>query len=221
MKEFEAGRSSDSPPTSVPHPTVLRGQLITLVPMAEEHIGPLLHLSRATPHEYVYTSTPVTDEQAAVYFDTAFAERQAGLGYPFTVLEARSGDVIGSTRLADIRWRHRNCELGYTWFPPSLYRTGVNVESKLLMLGLAFETLSLVRVQIHTDVRNTRSQRAIEALGAVREGVLRRHMITKDGFVRDTAVYSVVDLDWPEVRNRLIERLRKRGVNVTAYSKQA
>lgn len=215
MNEGETELRSESAPSAVPHPTVLRGRLLTLVPMAEEHIDPLLAISKATPEEYVYTSVPVTDEQAEAYFDRAFAEREAGFAYPFTALDAHSGDVIGATRLADIRWRHRNCELGYTWFPPSLHRSGVNIESKLLMLGLAFDTLSFVRVQIHTHVSNIRSQRAIEALGAVREGVLRRHMITKDGFVRDTVVYSVIDFDWPDVRYRLLERLRKRGVDTS------
>jgi RimJ/RimL family protein N-acetyltransferase len=196
----------------VPHPTVLEGRLIRLVPLAQQHFEPLLRISSATPHEYSLTSTPVTAEQAEGYFSTAIEERDAGRAYPFTVMLAPSGEIIGSTRLADIRWQHRNAELGYTWFRPDLHRTGVNVESKLLMLSLAFEKLELIRVQIHTDTRNVRSQRAIEALGAAREGTLRRHMITKDGFVRDTAVYSVVDLEWPDVRSRLLARLSAKGV---------
>lgn len=204
----------------VPHPTVLEGRLVRLVPLGEEHIDPLLRISRATPDEYSFTSTPVTDVQARHYFETAFAEREAGHAYPFAVLKVPGGDIIGSTRLADIRWQHRNCELGYTWFRPDLLRSGVNVESKLLILSLAFETLRFVRVQIHTDRRNVRSQRAIEALGAVYEGDLRRHMIAKDGHVRDTAVYSIVDQEWPEVRDRLVERLRKRGVNAASQVRQ-
>lgn len=199
----------------VPHPTVLEGRLVRLVPLAEEHIEPLLMISRTTPDEYRYTSTPVTDQQAERYFRTAFSERDAGRGYPFAVLKVPGNEVIGSTRLADIRWQHRNCELGYTWFRPDLHRSGVNVESKLLILTLAFQTLGFVRVQIHADTRNVRSQRAIEALGAVYEGNLRRHMIAKDGYVRDTVVYSIVDQEWPRVRDRLVERLRKHGVEAT------
>jgi RimJ/RimL family protein N-acetyltransferase len=199
-------------PDRIPHPTILTGRLIRLVPLAPGHIEPLLQISRATPEEYRFTSTPVTEEQAEDYFRTAFQERDAGRAYPFTVTMAGTNEVIGCTRFADIRWQHRNCELGYTWFRPDLHRTGINVESKLLLLTLAFETLGFLRVQIHTDKRNERSQRAIEALGAVYEGILRRHMIAKDGFVRDTVVYSVVDLEWPTVRERLTERLRRRGV---------
>lgn len=195
----------------VPHPTVLEGKLVRLEPMDQEHIEPLMRISKAWPDEYRLTSTPVTDEQARTYFSTAFAEREAGRAYPFTIFHRPSGEVIGSSRFADIRWHHRNCELGYTWFRPDLHRSGVNTESKLLMLTMAFETLGWIRVQIHTDTRNERSQRAIEALGAVFEGVLRRHMIVKDDYIRDTRVYAVVDLDWPRVKQQLLERLRKRG----------
>lgn len=197
----------------VPHPTVLEGKLVRLEPLAPEHIEPLMKISKAWPEEYELTSTPVTDKQAEAYFATAFAEREAGHAYPFTIFLLSSGEPIGSSRFADIRWRHRNCELGYTWFRPDMYRSGVNIESKLLMLTAAFETLSWVRVQIHTDTRNERSQRAIESLGAVFEGVLRRHMIVKGDFIRDTKVYSVVDLDWPRVKERLIDRLRERGID--------
>ncbi|HEX7004709.1 MAG TPA: GNAT family N-acetyltransferase [Trueperaceae bacterium] len=199
----------------VPHPTILEGRLIRLEPMAPEHIAPLLAISSRWPEEYALTSTPVDEEQASAYFATAFAEREAGRAYPFTIFGRASGEVIGSTRFADIRWQHRNAELGYTWFRPDLHRSGTNVESKLLMLDLAFERLGWVRVQIHTDTRNVRSQRAIEALGAVFEGELRRHMIVKGGFIRDTRVYSVVDLDWPRVRERLRSRLIARGVEPT------
>ena len=196
----------------VPHPTVLEGRLVRLVPLEPEHIESLMAISSARPEEYALTSTPVTDEQAESYFATAFAERDAGRAYPFTIIHRTSGEIIGSSRFADILWRHRNCELGYTWFRSDMYRSGVNVESKLLMLALAFERLGWVRVQIHTDTRNLRSQRAIEALGAVFEGVLRRHRIAKDGFVRDSRVYSIVDLDWPAVKERLQSRMRAHGV---------
>ena len=196
----------------VPQPQVLEGRLIRLEAMTPEHIDRLMAISRRWPQEYELTSTPVDERQAEAYFGTAFAEQEAGRAYPFTIFHRETGEPIGSTRFADIRWRHRNAELGYTWFRPDMQRTGANVESKLLMLELAFERLEWVRVQIHTDTRNLRSQRAIEALGAVFEGVLRRHMIVKDGFVRDTRVYSIVDLEWQQVRERLLARLRERGI---------
>lgn len=189
------------------HPTFLAGRVVRLDPLSPEHVAELMKISRATPEIFRYTSTPVTSEQADFYFATAFAEREAGRAYPFSVFLQETGEIVGSSRFADIRWQHRNCELGYTWFRPDLHGTGVNVESKLLMLEMAFERLGFLRVQIHTDARNEKSQRAIEALGAVYEGTLRRHMVAKDGFVRDTMVYSVVDQDWPEVRGNLLRRL--------------
>jgi RimJ/RimL family protein N-acetyltransferase len=198
--------------TSIPHPTVLEGGLIRLVPLEQEHIEPLMRISTAAPHEFTFTSTPVNAEQAATYFSTAFSEREAGRAYPFAVLLEGTGEIVGSTRFADIRWQHRNAELGYTWFRPDMHRTGINVESKLLMLVLAFETVGLNRVQIHTDARNVRSQRAIEALGALREGILRRHMVGKDGFVRDTVVYSIVDREWAAVKRHLQARIDTHGV---------
>jgi RimJ/RimL family protein N-acetyltransferase len=119
----------------------------------------------------------------------------------------RSGKVVGMSRLSEVDFGHRRCELGFSWYDPSLFRSGVNLESKLLLLRLAFDTLALHRVQIHTDTRNLRSQRAIEALGARQEGVLRRHQVAADGYVRDTVVYSITDLDWPLVSERLTDKL--------------
>ena len=173
-------------------------------------------IAQKSPEEYRYTSTPVTEAQREKYFEAAFEGRRAGTAYPFVLLEPRKEQIIGSSRYSDVIWRHRNCELGYTWLDPAYQGSAVNVESKLLMLEHAFETLKFLRVQIHTDTRNTRSQKAIEALGATFEGVLRRHMVAKDGFVRDTRVYSIVDTDWPEVRKTLEERVAKKLARVNA-----
>lgn len=172
-----------------------------------EHIDPLMAIAMATPEVFVYTSTPVTEAQRDAYFSKAFSDRERGEAYPFVIEEAATGRVIGTTRFADIRWQHRNCELGYTWIDPRDQGGPANVESKYLMLRYIFEEQHFLRVQIHTDVRNVRSQEAIRRLGAVYEGVLRRHMITKDGFVRDTMVFSITDLDWPAVKKRLEARL--------------
>lgn len=190
----------------------LVGALVELVPLEPEHVPALMDIARADPHAYRFTSTPVTDEQSGAYFDKAFRERDAGRALPFAVLARGSGEVVGTTRFADYLPSYRNCELGYTWFWAELFGEGLNVDSKYLMLRYAFEQADLVRVQIHTDTRNAASQRAIRALGARFEGVLRRHMIVKGGFVRDTMVFAITDLDWPGVRAHLEGRLRKRGV---------
>lgn len=190
----------------------LVGAVVELQPLESAHVPELLAIGRADPEAYRYTSTPTDEDQAERYFAAAFRERDAGRALPFTVRSRASGDVVGTTRLADYLPKYRNCELGYTWFRADLFGEGFNVDSKYLLLRYAFEHLRLVRVQIHTDTRNVVSQRAIRALGAKYEGVLRRHMIVKGGYVRDTMVFSITDLDWPGVEDHLEARLRKRGV---------
>lgn len=186
----------------------LEGPLVTLTPLAEGHIPELKRIAFAAPDIYRLTSTPATEEQADRYFATAFADVAAGRAHVVTVLNL-SGEVLGMSRITDISQRRRHCELGYTWYRPEVFRTGVNADCKLLLLTFAFETLGLVRVELFTDTRNVRSQRAIAALGARFEGVARRHMVTKDGFVRDSLVYAITDLDWPLTRTLLSERLER------------
>ena len=191
----------------------LVGAIVSLEPLEAHHMDDLLAIGRADPEAYRFTSTPVDEAQAERYAAKAFHERDAGRALPFTVRSLASGSIVGTTRLADYLPPYRNCELGYTWFRTDLFGEGYNVDSKYLLLRYAFEHLRLVRVQIHTDTRNTVSQRAIRALGATYEGVLRRHMIVKGGYIRDTMVFSITDLDWPGVEAHLEARLRKRGVD--------
>ncbi len=175
-------------------------------PLEETHTAPLMEIARATPELFRYTSTPVTDEQAEAYFERAFREREQGRAYPFVLVHKPSGDIVGTSRFADILWHHRNAELGYTWLTPQVQGTSVNVESKYLMLKHAFEALDFLRVHIITDTRNTHSQRAIRALGATYEGTLRAHHIAKGNYIRDTMVFSIIYSEWPEVKERLEKR---------------
>lgn len=186
--------------------------MVTLEPLESEHVPVLMEIARSDPEAYRYTSTPVSEAQREKYFDKVFRTREAGTALPFTVRAIDSGDIVGTTRIADWVPDYRNCELGYTWFRTDLFGEGFNTDSKYLLLRFAFEELNVLRVQIHTDTRNTGSQRAIRALGAKYEGILRRHMIVKEGYVRDTMVFAITDLDWPPVRSHLEARLRKRGV---------
>lgn len=190
----------------------LVGSVVELEPLTEEHIPELMEIARADPEAYRFTSTPVTDEQRDRYFAKAFAEREEGTTLPFVVRAVETGEIVGTTRLADYVPRYRNCELGYTWFRTDLFGEGFNSDSKYLLLRYVFEELGLIRVQVHTDSRNVGSQRAIRALGAKFEGVLRRHMIVKDDYVRDTMVFAITDLEWRPVRTHLEERLKKRGI---------
>ena len=190
---------------SVLHPLTLTGRLVTLEPLEAVHIAPLLAISKASPELYRYTSAPTTDAESETYFARAFDEREAGVAYPFAILVG--GEVAGTSRYADIRAAHRNCELGFTWLAPQFQGTGVNTESKYLMLRHAFETLDFLRVYLYTDARNTRSQRAIRKLGAVYEGTLRAERVMKDGFIRDSMLSSIIYSDWPEVKRNLEARL--------------
>jgi RimJ/RimL family protein N-acetyltransferase len=117
--------------------------------------------------------------------------------------------VVGSTRYLDIRAKHRGLEIGGTWYDVAYQRTGVNTECKFLLLRHAFEVLQCARVQLKTDLRNERSQRAIERIGAMREGVLRNHVIMPDGYLRSTVMYSITHEEWPEVKSRLEHLMAK------------
>lgn len=188
---------------------VLSGTLVRIEALEERHLPDLSRIAFAHPDEFRLTSTPADAAAADKYFGTVFAQRDAGHAYPVAILDA-SGKVVGTSRLSEIDFRHLRCELGFSWYDPATFRTGVNIESKLLLLRFAFEALGMHRVQIHTDTRNVRSQKAILALGARFEGVLRRHQVAKDGYVRDTMVYGITDLDWPEVEQHLRGRLARR-----------
>jgi RimJ/RimL family protein N-acetyltransferase len=126
---------------------------------------------------------------------------------PFAVLEASSGRPIGSTSYLTLRPAHRGLEVGWTWLAPAAWGTGANVEAKLLLLEHAFERLGCMRVEFKTDARNERARRALAALPARFEGVSLKHMLVRDGVVRDSAYYSVTDDEWPAVKTALLARL--------------
>ena len=127
----------------------------------------------------------------------------------FVIVRKSDERAIGMTAYLDIQPRNRGLEIGGTWLTPDVWRTAINTECKYLLLRHAFETLGCIRVQLKTDARNIRSQRAIERLGAVKEGVLRKHMIVKNGYERDTVMYSITDTEWPSVKANLEEKLRR------------
>jgi RimJ/RimL family protein N-acetyltransferase len=138
-----------------------------------------------------------------VILAAAFQRRDAGIEQPFVILDHGSGELAGSTRYLDIQPLHRGVEIGWTWIAPAYQRTAVNTHAKFLLMRHAFETLGAIRVSLKTDSRNERSQRAIERIGAKREGVLRNHYIMPDGYYRDSVYYSVIDTEWPMVKERL------------------
>lgn len=180
---------------------------MTLEPLAEVHFEPLITLGKATPEIYRFTSTPTTEAEAEAYFSRAFHERDAGTAYPFAARYLASGEIVGSSRLYKLDDGNRSCEIGFTWFAPAVHGSGVNLESKYLMLCYMFDTLEFLRVQFHTDARNVRSQKAILKLGAVYEGTLRAERVMRDGFIRDSMLFSIIYTDWPDVKRNLEARL--------------
>jgi RimJ/RimL family protein N-acetyltransferase len=144
------------------------------------------------------------------YVETALADQRRGRSLPFAIVDRARETVIGSTRFMDIAPEHWRLEIGATWLTPAHQRTGANVDSKLLMLGYAFEVARAQKVGFKTEVLNDQSRRAILALGAVQEGVLRRHLLSDAGRRRDMAYFSILDDEWPAVRERNRARLGQR-----------
>ena len=145
------------------------------------------------------------------YIDDALAGQTAGTMLPWAIRELTTGDVVGSTRYHDIVSPIDRVEIGYTWYAARWQRSHVNTATKLLLLSHAFETLGCAVVGFRTDNFNFRSQRAIEALGAKRDGVLRHHQARRDGTARDTHLYSILATEWRDVKRHLIARLVRGG----------
>ncbi len=141
------------------------------------------------------------------YVQHAIKSYGKGTQIPFVVVDQQTNTIVGSTRLYNISVEQRTVELGQTWYHPSVQRTSINTECKYMLLQYAFEKLHMLRVQIKTDVRNEKAQRAIERLGAVKEGVLRNERKLPRGHVRDAVVYSIIASEWPSVKVHLLEKL--------------
>ncbi len=200
-----------SRPPFDPRPTVLAGEHVALEPLGLGHAGDLA-IAGGDDAAWVYMPRPalrsVADAESMIR--QALIEIEAGREVAFAIVEAASARAVGSTRFLDIQRSHRALEIGWTWIGAPWQRTAINTECKLLLLGHAFEDLGAHRVTLKTDLRNVRSQRAIERIGGLREGVLRRHRICWDGSVRDSVYYGIVDADWPQVRQRLLGMLAPR-----------
>jgi N-acetyltransferase len=193
-------------------PVTLTGGSIRLEPLRTEHVGALEAAARdGELWNLRVTSVPAPGETAA-YVAAALKGQDDGHMLPFVVVDAASGGVIGSTRYHDIVPAVERLEIGYTWYGSSWQRTHVNTTCKLLLMQHAFETLGAQLVGWRTDNYNFASQRAIERLGARRDGVLRHHALRRDGTVRDTVMYSLAAGEWPEVKAHLRYQLaRPRG----------
>jgi N-acetyltransferase len=190
-----------------PLATRLQGSIVVLEPLAEEHAEGLWGAAR--PAE-IWTWLAHIGESRE-YFDRwlrlSLEAASRGEEGVFATRDRASGRLVGSSRYLNVRPADRALEIGWTWLTPSAWRTGANVEAKLLMLEHAFESLGCIRVEFKTDARNERSRAALAALPARFEGVMRKHMTVPDVGVRDSAYFSIVDDEWPEVRANLEQRL--------------
>lgn len=184
-------------------PVVLEGRHVRLEPLTQEHAPDLAAVSGDEDIWRYYAASLLTLEDMRAWIDVALAQRAAGTSLPIAIVLKETGRAIGSTRYMNIVPQDRGLEIGSTWLGRAFWRTAVNSECKFLLLRHAFEVLGCIRVQIKTDRRNERSRRAIERLGAQFEGILRQHMIVRDGAYRDTAMYSIIDSEWPAVKQKL------------------
>ncbi len=186
-------------------PVILEGHCVRLVPLSLGHVEGLFKIIERETFRFLLSEPePWSIDGFHQYVSQILAMPDR---VPFCILRRPMDEPIGSTSFLDIREEHQSLEIGHTWIAKSFRQTCVNPEIKLLMLGHAFDRLKAIRVQLKTDDRNLQSQRAMEKLGAKREGTLRKHMILANGFVRDTAMYSITDDEWPPVKERLLARL--------------
>jgi N-acetyltransferase len=187
-----------------PERVVLEGDVVRLEPLEERHRDDLVAAATEDRDIWAFMGSNLADPATwPAYLEAALSPEFVA----WATVERASGRAVGSTRFGDIAPEHDRVEIGWTWIAPSWHRTAVNSEAKLLQLSYAFETLGAGRVALKTDGRNERSQRAIERLGAIREGVLRRHTRLPDGHVRDTVYYSILANEWPAVKANLVQRL--------------
>ena len=188
-------------------PVVLRGNHVELRPLLPAHAR---ELSSAIARDNLW-KLGVSDLPAPggmeSYIAEALALQSAGKALPFAQIDKSTGRAVGSTRFGNFEPAHHRVEIGWTWLGTPWQRTAFNTEAKYLLLTHAFEALGLNRVEFKTDVLNERSRNAILRLGALEEGILRRHMVMRDGRVRDSVYYSIIAEEWPQVKESLRRRL--------------
>lgn len=190
-------------------PIELAGKRVRLEPLGLKHLRDLVDAA-ASDDIWVYLDEPTPRGQDAVeaLIRAALEDQSAGRRLPFAMIDMATNHAVGSTSYIDIRPADRGIEIGWTWSTPTVWGTSINTESNYLLLAHAFEDQAAIRVVIKTDARNTRSLRAIERLGAVREGTWRNHRVLSTGAYRDSVFFSVIESEWPAVKARLREQLQ-------------
>jgi RimJ/RimL family protein N-acetyltransferase len=188
-------------------PTTLQGKHIRLEPLRREHAPALVAAGQAPEIWAWLPAMPTTVAAMEEWIAAALRAQDEGREVPFTVVDGGLERVIGSTRYMDVQAANRSLEIGWTWYTPEAWRTVVNPEAKYLMLRHAFEDWGAIRVALKTDALNVQSQAAIRKLGARLEGILRNHRVRRDGTIRDTVLFSILDREWPSVKAALERRI--------------
>lgn len=184
-------------------PVTLEGNRVRMEPMTEAHFESLV-LAGGFDELWLLTAvTAAKPDDMKSYMNAALADAAKGTALPFVTVDKESGRVIGSSRFGNIDAPNRKVEIGWTWITPAFQRTHVNTEAKLLMMTHAFEVWDCVRVELKTDVLNMKSRNAMLRIGAVEEGVLRKNQLTQGGRYRDSIYFSVLDTEWPAVKEKL------------------
>lgn len=191
---------------------VLRGEIVTLEPLEIGHIEPLRCAVRDGEFWRLWFANVPSPEQMENYVITAIENAEKG-NIAFAVRLSATDRIVGTTRFYNVDEANRRPMLGYTWYAKSVCKTGVNTESKLLLLQHAFEKKKAIAVEFRTHFFNQVSRTAIERLGAKQDGILRNHQIMRDGSIRDTVVYSILQHEWPSVKNNLLSKLSSKQGN--------
>lgn len=188
-----------------PRPILLEGQHVRLEPLEERHRAPMLATAQQLPDVFQWFLTDTLAKPAVFHpwFDDGLRNSAVGTDVAWAVVRRGDGKIVGSTRYLDIRRANRGLEIGNTWYAREAQRSAINTEAKYLLLRHAFEALGAVRVQLKTDERNEASRRAIARIGGQFEGILRKYQARFDGYVRNTAMFSLIAEDWPANRARL------------------
>jgi RimJ/RimL family protein N-acetyltransferase len=181
---------------------------VRLEPMTADHLDALARVG-LEPEIWHWGIAPLaTRADMQLYVEQALEERRRGVSLPFVIVALPRGEMAGSTRYGNIDLLNRRLEIGWTWLAPRYQRTRINTEAKLLLLTHAFERLGVHRVELKTDALNQKSRTAILRIGAVEEGIFRKHIVTASGRVRDSVYYSILDTEWPAVKARLKGKLQ-------------
>jgi len=199
----------------------LLGRLVVVEPLAAAHEAGLFEAARdGALFGWLPEDLGASREGLGRWVQSSLEASRGGREVPYTIFAAQSGSAVGATRFLEVRLEHLRVEIGWTWLAKSVWGTGINVETKLLLLTQAFELARCRRVEFKTDARNERSRGALEALGAKFEGVLRKHMVVQHGAERDSAYYSVIDDEWPALKTKLQRRLTQAsGVPASATNR--